>query len=211
MSKSKNSKKDSKKTISDKKIEDQKVVNSKTAKKTEKTEQSQVSYAPLVENTPQVVMSFDGKDKGTMHARAMYMIAQYLIVNKGLDKFNTSLANATVKQYTGVDFHALFVVSDAGSSPVHQGLHRISKSETKGEIKPTKDGKILDTFARGARQLLTKDRLVGCKTPDGFYHKTVGVKYVKQDPREFKAVLSTLLTSTLSPAKRELLKSQQGV
>jgi len=105
-----------------------------------------------------IVRAF-GSDYASCQARAMYYCAAYF-AKTGISTFTAPEICDFVKHRTGIDFRELYKAYT--DSPIHQGLHRLSKGVT-NEVTETKDNKVIDTFARGVKDALFKTRKVSIK------------------------------------------------
>lgn len=154
-----------------------------------------ISYNPIGE-TPQEVLGFDeGKDLATINAKCAFAIARYLIANKGMEQFSSQDAHNVVLEQTSISLSDHYPHSSYSDCPLHKALHALSKGETR-ENRDIKDGKKIDSVARGLRGLLLKDNKVGLQQK-GFYHKNPDPKfsryYKKVEPTELKIACETIV------------------
>ena len=111
--------------------------------------------------------------------------------SKGLKKFNAKQAHDVVIEFGGVNLSQVYK-GHYPDSPLHQGFHAISKNETK-EVKGTKGGEPQDSFARGERALILKDKRVGIAIEDGYYHPNPSIEYQKIDLPDLKGKINNMI------------------
>jgi hypothetical protein len=152
--------------------------------KKEKKEKAPSGY-DLILSVPKKELSQEvipfGKDKLSVAAEAMYLLCSRRIERLKQKKILATEIVADFKHFTNIDMTKVYDGSSEGrkwpNSPIHQGLHAISKGETEefADAEKTKDG-----FARGARFLIFKTKRVGLN--NGYYEKNPNRKY--KDPSD---------------------------
>lgn len=176
----------------------------KTKEKTDqvivtKKEEPKVSFLSYDEENPQIIKGFDGTDKDTQNAKASLVIARHLCVNKGQPSFSSNEARLVVLEQTQIDL-ALFYPNHAYSySPLHKGLHAISKTATR-EVSED-NGVITDSVARGARGILKRDGKVGLKQTGRYY---------KNDEGKMKEYWKSVTPEELKEACMVIIKNSRG-
>lgn len=163
----------------------------KTKKKAEKVV---VEKIPTLES--QMVRDF-GEDKLSQNAKSASMIARNFF-NNGQEKFTAQDAHNVVMEQTGTNMSAHYPGTSYPESPLHRGLHALSKSETEETIE--KEGQTIDLTARGQRGFLLKEGRVGLKK-GGFYCKNPDVQYDIVEPSDLKIACETLVKNISNSRK----------
>lgn len=112
-------------------------------------------------------------------------IIRFFFANKKQDRFSGNDALNLVIEKAGHDYRKGFPAYP--DSPLHRGLHACSKNETH-EVAPNKDGKLVDTFARGIRAYCFKEDRVG-KNDSRFYSPNPKTQYDRISDDDLKAVM----------------------
>ena len=154
-----------------------------------------IDYSPK-DKSPQLVRPF-GKDKLSQKAQAAFVIAKHLLSQE--ESFSSQDAIAVVLKKTSVDLLAVYPNSAFAGSPLHEGLHAISKGETL-EKDDKEDGSIVDRFARGERGLIFKEGKVG-PSQKGRYHRNPKRRYKSPTPAELKKACETIVSLISSKRK----------
>ena len=183
-----------------------------------------------IENVPQLVPDFKGKSKSVLQARAMLAVSLWVSLQKAkalklnliaeLQKARKlEKSGQALKAYTDILSKFSFNTQDILSffktqfnidiekaykgrfpdNPTHSALYRLSKVETR-QARPNKEGKLVDSFAIGARELIRRDGRTGVNASGRYYLNPNFVEYYK---------IETLTIADARGLAKQLLNSNQ--